>query len=414
MAKTIGGIENEIAGKNAEADGLRLLKSQCSGGKMVKCSSCNSMVGEEHLDKEIAKLDKDIVDLESTMALVKGKDKLAKDDLEDVRKKLRNCDDYIAREAGLVESMASFKRNQEKVVEMKASRERCDERAAAAASRQAEANAEMEVAKAGVADADKSAASSMAALKDRFVEVSARLRGVEAEAGGIKASIQAVEGEMRALSLARDGLVSSRSRLETQIEDIRQMNDKVSGIIAKAMEKQAELDRVKVLEKVFGLNGIPSRIIERYMPLMNSYVAEYLDIISNHKIRARMSMDDSSEIRLSISGDGASLAELLSGGELVKIKLAFSIALGMLSFVRSANTPEFICLDEIFAPVDAGTKDYVFQTIEKLKEHFRDIIVISHDTALLTRIKNSILVNKVDGISRIERQHHEIQAASGV
>ena len=308
--------------------------------------------------------------------------------------------------------MAAFRRSQEKVVEMRAALARCDERAQSIASRQAEAGAEMGAARTGVAEADRSSESAMAGLKAKLDEASAKLRSVEAEAGRVRASIQAAEAEARALLSERDGMVSLKSRLETQIEDIRQVNEKVAGIISMAMGKQAELARVKVLEKVFGLNGIPSRIIERYIPLMNSYVAEYLDIISNHKIRARMSMDVSGEIRLSISGDGASLAELLSGGELVKIKLAFSIALGMLSFVRSANTPEFICLDEIFAPVDMGTKDYVFQTIEKLKEHFRDIIVISHDTALLTRIRNSIVVNKVDGTSRIERQHHEVQAAT--
>jgi DNA repair exonuclease SbcCD ATPase subunit/DNA repair exonuclease SbcCD nuclease subunit len=416
--KDIGGIEGNISLKNAEISKLTALKKKCLGGNTVKCSSCNSMVGEGHLDSEISKMQHGIKDLEPTLEALRASETADRTELSDVNKKIANCDRYIASEASLVASMSAFRRSKDRIAEMQAVLLRCDDRMKILSVSQAENSAEMEAAKAGVSGVEASAEEAKQALNAKHNEAVARLRGVEASIRSAKMACEAAEKAVREESSARDSLLSSKARAEAQIEEIRQRNDRVCGIVSQAMEKQAELTRVKVLEKVFGINGIPSKIMERYMPLMNSYVAEYLDVISNHKIRARMSMDHSGEIDLEISGDGASVAELLSGGELVKTKLGFSIGLGMLSFVRSACTPEFICLDEIFAPVDTGTKDYVFQTIEKLKEHFRDIIVISHDTALLARIKNSIVVNKVDGISKIDRQHYQpepvVQSVSAV
>ena len=406
-AGEIGGIENELAGKRAEIKKLNSLKGQCGNGNKIKCSSCNSMVGEEHLDSEIAKYSAEIEALEPKLATQKNRDNDLKKELADVKVKISNCDTYIAKEISLTTSLNSFRDNKDKLVELNTTIGRCNGRILSLNIRLQEASDEFASAKSEAALVDEAALSDKIAIGKRLEEAKAKLAGIEGEAKTIKDAIDAMDRSIKGEYSTREGLLSSKSRIETKVEDIRQRGEKVSGISLTISEKQLEYVRIRVLERVFGLNGIPSKIIERYMPLMNSYVAEYLDVISNHKIKARMSMEESGEIRLGISGDGASQSDLLSGGELVKIKLAFSIALGMLSFVRSAHTPEFICLDEIFAPVDIGTKDYVFQTIEKLKEHFRDIIVISHDTALLTRIKSSIVVNKVDGVSRIERQHYE-------
>ena len=57
------------------------------------------------------------------------------------------------------------------------------------------------------------------------------------------AAVAGVEAILTGEKSGREALVSLRSRLETQIEDIRQRNERVAGIIARAMEKQAELSR---------------------------------------------------------------------------------------------------------------------------------------------------------------------------
>lgn len=407
IARDIGGLENEIGGKNAEIKKLNSLKGQCGGGNKIKCSSCNSMVGEEHLDSEILKYTKEIADLNPKVALLKGKETDLKAELAEVKIKIDNCDTYMAKEVDKMATLSTLKANKDKLVELQGNIVKINDKIVALGEKKKEVNEEIKAASEGIAKVESDSVSEKTSIQVRIDEAKLKLQGVEAQVKALKDSIDDIDKAIKGETSTREDLLSTKARIEAHIQDVVQRGEKVAGILLKVTDKQNELVRMRVLEKAFGLNGIPSKIIERYMPLMNSYVAEYLDVISNHKIKARMSMEDSGEIRMGISGDGASTSELLSGGELVKIKLAFSIALGMLSFVRSAHTPEFICLDEIFAPVDIGTKDYVFQTIEKLKEHFRDIIVISHDTSLLNRIKSSIVVNKVDGISKIERQHHE-------
>ena len=102
----------------------------------------------------------------------------------------------------------------------------------------------------------------------------------------------------------------------------------------------------------------------------------------------------------------------MSGGEGVKFRLALDIALGLLSFARSRNAPDFICLDEVLAPVDRQTKDWVFTMLRKLQDRFRMVLVISHDEALQRQLKSTIVVNKVNGISQIARQYYELPPAA--
>jgi len=46
----------------------------------------------------------------------------------------------------------------------------------------------------------------------------------------------------------------------------------------------------------------------------------------------------------------------------------------------------------------------MFDIVGKLQKYFRTIIVISHDKMIQEHIKNVIVVNKVNDVSRIESQ----------
>jgi len=83
------------------------------------------------------------------------------------------------------------------------------------------------------------------------------------------------------------------------------------------------------------------------------------------------------------------------------------LALGMMSLARNENAPDFVCLDEVFAPVDVAGKKAMFDVIAKLQEYFRMVLVISHDPSVQETIKDVIVVNQVNDISTIEKQAHE-------
>ena len=135
------------------------------------------------------------------------------------------------------------------------------------------------------------------------------------------------------------------------------------------------------------------------------YISESMPSYSTSSIKE----DDKKEEKfgLVITGSTGPKADLVSGGEFTRLRLAVDLALGLLCLARSDSAPDFVCLDEIFAPVDESGKELMFEILEKLQEYFRMIIVISHDRMIKERIKNTIIVNKVNDISQIEQQAFE-------
>jgi ABC-type Mn2+/Zn2+ transport system ATPase subunit len=79
----------------------------------------------------------------------------------------------------------------------------------------------------------------------------------------------------------------------------------------------------------------------------------------------------------------------------------------MMSLARNENAPDFVCLDEVFAPVDTNGKKAMFDVIAKLQEYFRMVLVISHDAIIQETIKDTIVVNMVNDTSTIQKQAFE-------
>jgi ABC-type Mn2+/Zn2+ transport system ATPase subunit len=79
----------------------------------------------------------------------------------------------------------------------------------------------------------------------------------------------------------------------------------------------------------------------------------------------------------------------------------------MMSLVRNENAPDFVCLDEVFAPVDVSGKRAMLDVVKKLQEYFRLVLIISHDPFIQEAISSTIVVNQVNGCSTIEKQAHD-------
>ncbi len=165
-------------------------------------------------------------------------------------------------------------------------------------------------------------------------------------------------------------------------------------------------NRYSLLEGIYGLDGIQTRIVKKYLPLLNVYIKEFLDILSNGNISVDLIVNDKSKIDMEITGGSADSYDMLSGGEKMIVRLAVDIGLALLSFSRSAQKPEIICLDEIFGCLDANHRDGVFRMLDKLQDKFSRILIISHEKETCEKIPSRIIIEKdsgVFGLSKILR-----------
>jgi DNA repair exonuclease SbcCD ATPase subunit len=194
--------------------------------------------------------------------------------------------------------------------------------------------------------------------------------------------------------------------LEGRIVESDKTTKKIGEKIADHKEKQQLVNRLELIDSYLGLDGIRMQIIEKYLPVLNDYIAGFLELTSKGRMEVVVAADKKKEgkIEMTVTGSSAPAPELVSGGEFVALRLAVDLGLGMLSMLRNDNAPDFVCLDEVFAPVDAAGKWRMFEVVNKLQEHFRTVIVISHDAFIREKIKNTIMVHKINDISTIEKQ----------
>ena len=393
---TIGLLDKEIAKFLAKMDLI-------DKGKTVTCPECENVVTSEHVgskleEKRKAKADvikvlqATVVNIESQMV-----------NKNELLKKLANIDEYLGKEASAVSAIQKNKSNQELLEDFKKQKEGFAKRYDDLNSRITSETDEMAKSKVAVSSITEETFKIVSPLRDKAVQIAMVLSDVARKIAAVKAEIDRLKSELSKVVSEKQSAVEQKTRLESKLAESEATKGKISGKQEELKSNQKTMDHLKVLEELFGLDGIRTQIIAKYVPLLNSFTTEFLDIVSK-KMSATLNMDSDGKMDLVVTGSSSKRAELTSGGEFVRLRLAVDLALGMLALTRNENAPDFVCLDEVFAPVDEAGKQLMFDIIAKLQERFRMILVISHDTTIKDRIKNVIVVNKVGDVSKIVKQ----------
>ena len=232
-----------------------------------------------------------------------------------------------------------------------------------------------------------------------------QLNELAAKYTNAKKDAEDIENVIKGLRDGNDKAVTNKSQLDSQIgslkkdiENIAKETEKLVQLKGKSINELAILNRLQVLDTIFGLEGVQTRIIKKYLPLLNNYIKEMLDVLSNGEINVVVYINDKSKVDIAILGGSSDSYVQLSGGEKTLIRLSISVGLSLLSLVRSASKPELICLDEIFSALDVAHEETAFKLLKKLQEKFSRILLISHRASINDRIEHKILVEKDSGI----------------
>jgi len=214
--------------------------------------------------------------------------------------------------------------------------------------------------------------------------------------------------KIKELSVNANNLDSQSAALSARIEVSSKTALKIKQTEQDIIIKSNENTRLGVVESAFGLDGIRVQMIAKYVPLFNVYAEEFMNVVSD-KMSMALVTDGKRDgkMEIVISGASASDPRQLSKGQFAKLKVSTDLALGMMSLARNENAPDFICLDEVFSPVDVKGKKAMFEVITKLQEYFRMVLVISHDPLIQETIKDTIVVNMINDVSTIEKQAYE-------
>ncbi len=379
-------------------DKFKKQKLQLGQSGVLVCHECGSEVAESHIDSKINENQKGLGVVESKLVQLAMEQKEIDAKIADVKAKLEKIQTFIYGETSALKKINDFNNLGKELEASKKELETHKQRRTAI-------DAELKVLK-GKRTATEDRIKQIRAQHDISInELTVKIAALKEKYLFAQEKAKTVTSEIDLLKKDKDVLEKNKQTLNQQIgsmakehELFKSHSDKVKSL-ADEMDKELKaVERFDKLLVVFGLDGIQTRIVKKYLPLLNMYLKEFINILTDGAISVQMSINDKSDMEMIISGGTSDLYDLLSGGEKMLVRLAVDVSLAMLSFARSSKKPEVIYLDEIFGPLDGKNTKAVLRMLDALRGKFSRVILITHNDELKEMIPNNILVSKSGGM----------------
>lgn len=306
-------------------------------------------------------------------------------------------EDRTAKEAALAGATASNQRHHAMAAQMATAKAAADQQPAldaAVTEAQQELNAAEESHAVAVAD--------LAAARKNIEGDDAAARIVQLTAA-VTVAEQAVKDHDAIVEQKQQDLARMRARVE-QLTKVQQQLDDARALVAPAEAVAARWD---ILSRAFGRDGIPQQVTRNARPQIEADTNQILeDVGAPYRVRIDLEtetksgeMRDALDITI-IAGGMERPFDLLSGGEKYRVAIALRVALSRVLAHRSGNRMEMLVLDEPEG-LDVAGFAALAELIRQLGSEFRFVAAVTHSDALDTVCDTRMLVEKVDGASRV-------------
>ncbi|MCI0576560.1 MAG: SMC family ATPase [Chloroflexi bacterium] len=260
-----------------------------------------------------------------------------------------------------------------------------------------------------LADLDRQVANQENTIADygrQHDEAQATLEALAAD----KADLAGVEQEV--FQLREEGIAANRRVGAAQqrlavLDDLRQQREQLT---AERAEVTQLIQRLKLLEKACGREGVQALLIERALPDIEDDANELLDRLTGGQMRVvfdtqrRLKTSDrlteTLDIRI-VDGAGERPYENYSGGEQFRVNFAIRLALSRVLARRAGARLQTLVIDEGFGSQDPDGRQRLIEAINTIQNDFERILIITHIDELRDAFPTRIEVEKGPGGSVI-------------
>jgi DNA repair exonuclease SbcCD ATPase subunit len=162
--------------------------------------------------------------------------------------------------------------------------------------------------------------------------------------------------------------------------------------------KNEMLDLLAIMKNILGDNGIRKHILQLYLPLLNQYINEYIQLMEmdcSFKLNEKFEVVFDSNKSNNIDYDFASV------GETIRLNLALMLAFIRIAEKRCGNRISNLIVDEAFSSLDEVSAGLVLEIITKYLN--KKILCISHNPDIKDFFRKIYTVSK-DKFSTIEEE----------
>jgi len=361
------------------------------------CSQCKSKVSRQHIESEIKKSTDLCHKYSAEITASLNKQSAIEDKLFEAQKRLDTINEHLIKEGKISSDIKENSTSKERIEEKRKNlKEYLKDQNGLTVELDGLKKRKKEYKAKGLEVGKK--------YDDQIKHLNVKLDSITVDYKEALKASEDIQAKVDGLKKTKEEVSQNKSTYDTQIGALAKEIDtiKVDGKKIKDLRKElfeGELThtRLTVLDDVFGLEGIQTRIIAKYLPLLNVYIKEFLDILSDGEMEAEVVINSRSKIDIMIRGGSADTFVMSSGGEKILVRLAVDIGLALLSFSRCVQKPEIICLDEIFGQLDGYNIKAVFRLLQNLRSKFSRVVLISHEAEINSRIPHKILIEKESG-----------------
>ena len=204
--------------------------------------------------------------------------------------------------------------------------------------------------------------------------------------------------QIRDLESEIQGLTDQHANRNTEHEKLEEFKENLQQVFKKIADKREEIMYHDFAYSLLKDDGVKTKIIKKYIPLINQQVNRYLqmmDFYINFKLDEEFNETIESPIHERFSY--ASFSE----GEKMRIDLALLFTWREVARVKNSVNTNLLIMDEIFdSSLDTlGTDEFLKIIRFVIKD--ANVFVISHKTELHDKFNSVIKFEKVKGFSRI-------------
>ena len=239
----------------------------------------------------------------------------------------------------------------------------------------------------------------MATVQAQYAAAAAQLDSLVADEGDLRA----VEKEVTTLRereiAVHQQVGAARQRLDV-LEDLRCQHREQEE---RRAEISRRIQRLKLLEKACGRDGVQALLIEQALPEIEEDANNLLERLTGGEMRiifktqrelkSRDALAETLDIEIS-DGVGVRPYENFSGGEQFRVNFAIRLALSRILARRAGARLQTLVIDEGFGSQDPVGRQRLVEAINTIRHDFARILVITHIDALRDAFPRRIEVAK--------------------
>lgn len=204
--------------------------------------------------------------------------------------------------------------------------------------------------------------------------------------------------QTRSLESEIQKIASQIANRNSERDALKQLEKELKSIEKDKSEQTESISYLDFAHSLMKDSGVKSKIIKRYLPVMNKQINTYLqqmDFYINFTLDEEFKENIKSPIHENFSYDS------FSEGEKMRIDLALLFTWRDIARMKNSSSTNLLILDEIFDSSLDGTGTDEFTKIVRYAIKDANVFIISHNTQdLQDKFDNMITFSKVNGFSK--------------